>query len=208
MEPKKLLLVLWIFIVVFMIAIGIFLFRDFRKEKKQDVVIVPSASVDSRSQSEDTAGRQKQINLYFISPDGMMLINEPRIVIVADGLLESLKAALQELIKGPSPRASLIPPLPPTLKVRNIFLSSGTVYIDFSNELLKDHPGGTSGEMFAVLSLSRTLRDISDEINGIIILVDGREIKTIGKFYNCGHIDISNAVRPVTLKQLRIESGP
>jgi spore germination protein GerM len=60
---------------------------------------------------------------------------------------------------------------------------SGTVYLDFSSELVASHPGGSAAEYCTVASIVRTVGENFPEVQRVQILVDGSQIETIA-----GHI--------------------
>ena len=69
-----------------------------------------------------------------------------------------------------------------------VFDDAGGVYVDFSRELIDNHPGGSAGETFTIRSVVATLAENFPEVRSVKFLVDGREIETIA-----GHYDASDA---------------
>ena len=76
-----------------------------------------------------------------------------------------------------------------------VFDDAGGVFVDFSRELVANHPGGSTGELFTIRSVVRTLSMNFPEVESVRFLVEGREIETVA-----GHIDVSG---PLPVDQYR-----
>jgi len=122
-----------------------------------------------------------EVTLYFSDDDAQYLIPEIRKINQTD---DPAKQSLIELIKGPDD-SSLYPTVPPTTRVNALYISDGIAYVDLSSEVIKDHPGGSTGELLTVYSIVMTLTSFPD-INKVQILVDGNSGETL-----IGHLDIS-----------------
>jgi len=94
------------------------------------------------------------------------------------------RQAVIELIKGPE-SSGLYPVIPEGTQVNEVYIADDIVYIDLSEEIFKNHPGGSSGELMTVYSIVNTLTEIPP-IKGVQILVGGNEMNSL-----VGHIDIS-----------------
>jgi len=122
-----------------------------------------------------------EVNLYFSDSQAMYLVAEKRKISQAPSLA---KQAIVELIKGPE-SSDLYPTIPEGTQVNEVYIVDDIVYIDLSEEIFKNHPGGSSGELMTVYSIVNTLTEIP-MIKGVQILVEGNEMKSL-----VGHIDIS-----------------
>ena len=122
-----------------------------------------------------------EVNLYFSDSQAMYLVAEKRKISQAPSLA---KQAVVELIKGPE-SSDLYPTIPEGTQVNEVYIVDDIVYIDLSEEIFKNHPGGSSGELMTVYSIVNTLTEIP-MIKGVQILVEGNEMKSL-----VGHIDIS-----------------
>jgi germination protein M len=131
------------------------------------------------------------MKLYFLDPSGQRLVPESRTVEYTGGIIEQVKLVLIELIRGPF--TNLLPTVPRSTEVREVFIDEkGCAYIDLSRELLRDHPGGTDGEVSTVDSIIRTLTEtFPRDIRKVKILIDSKEADTIA-----GHVDISRPIVP------------
>lgn len=122
-----------------------------------------------------------EVNLYFSDSQAMYLVPEKRKIPQAPSLT---RQAVIELIKGPK-SSDLYPTIPQETQVNEVYIADDIAYIDLSEEIFKNHPGGSTGELMTVYSIVNTLTEIPP-IKGVQILVGGNEKKIL-----VGHIDIS-----------------
>jgi len=122
-----------------------------------------------------------EINLYFSDSQAMYLVPEKRKIPQTPSLARQV---VIELIKGPE-NPNLYPTIPKETQVNEVYIADDIVYIDLSEEIFKNHPGGSSGELMTVYSIVNTLTEITP-IRGVQILVEGNEKESL-----VGHIDIS-----------------
>ena len=126
-----------------------------------------------------------EVNLYFSDSQAMYLIPEKRKIPQIPSLA---RQAVNELIKGPE-NSNFYPTIPEGTQVNEVYIADDIVYIDLSEEIFENHPGGSSGELMTVYSIVNTLTEISP-IKGVQILVGGNEKNSL-----VGHIDISMPLR-------------
>ena len=122
-----------------------------------------------------------EVNLYFSDSQAMYLVPEKRKIPQTPSLARQV---VIELIKGPE-NPNLYPTIPKETQVNEVYIADDIVYIDLSEEIFKNHPGGSSGELMTVYSIINTLTEITP-IRGVQILVEGNEKESL-----VGHIDIS-----------------
>lgn len=125
--------------------------------------------------------KEVEVNLYFAGENAQYLIPESRKIAQTENLV---KETVEELIKGPQSN-SLYPTIPKTTRVKELYISNGIAYIDLSSEVIKDHPGGSTGELLTVYSIVMTLTSFP-EIEKVQILIEGNSGDTL-----VGHMDIS-----------------
>jgi spore germination protein GerM len=124
------------------------------------------------------------ISVWFASLQEDALVSEQRRI--PPGLMpaERAKAALQELIGGPKQEA--VRTLAAEVKVRELFIDGqGTAYVDFTEALSRNHPGGSWAEILTIRSVIQTLVANVPEITQVQFLIEGREVDTLA-----GHIDM------------------
>ncbi len=122
-----------------------------------------------------------EVNLYFSDSQAMYLVLEKRKISQIPSLA---RQAVIELIKGPE-SSDFYPTIPKGTQVNEVYIADDIAYIDLSEEIFKNHSGGSSGELMTVYSIVNTLTEIPP-IKGVQILVEGNEMKSL-----VGHIDIS-----------------
>lgn len=138
----------------------------------------------------DVVKEKKEVILYFSNPEGDYLVGERRKILKKKDLREEAKELLSELIKGPS--GELIPTLPPGTKCLNVLVNEkGLAKVNFSQSLIKDHPGGSSAEILTAYSIVHSLTQNYPEIKKVQILVNGRPIETLS-----GHLSLKNPLSP------------
>ena len=122
-----------------------------------------------------------EVNLYFPDSQAMYLVSEKRKIPQTTSLA---KQVVIELIKGPT-SSSLYPTIPQGTSINEVYIAGDIAYIDLSEEVFKNHPGGIGGELMTVYSIVNSLTEISP-IKGVQILVEGNERNSL-----VGHVDIS-----------------
>jgi Sporulation and spore germination len=128
----------------------------------------------------DADARRIQVKLYVVGPSGRELATETQEIPLAASVQEQAKAVVELLLR----RSSAIPS---GVTLRELFITSqGIAYVDLSQELITNHPGGSSAEELTVYSLTQTLVANFPAIKTAKILVEGREIQTIA-----GHLDLT-----------------
>jgi len=104
-----------------------------------------------------------------------------------------IKSILESLIAGDS---HFTPTIPKKTRVKRVFIDATLiVYIDFSQDIVKDHPGGVWTETLTVASICRSVFS-NFEVRSVKILVEGKEIETIA-----GHIDLKRPISRETVSR-------
>jgi hypothetical protein len=127
--------------------------------------------------------------LCFGDESGEFLIRENRIITSGQTPDKKAEALLKELLKGPLTKGTRT--VPPQTRLRGVSFDNGLFTADFSSELQKQHPGGSSSEILTVYSVVNTLTLNVPEIKQVRLLVDGKTIDSIA-----GHIDCRQPISP------------
>ena len=128
------------------------------------------------------------VDLYFSTEEGPYLKAEKRKI--KKGSLETEAAgAVRALLEGP--KEDLISAIPAGTRLNALKVRDSTAFVDLSSEVVKNHPGGSSGEIETIYSIVNTLALNFQGIKDVQILVDGRKEETLA-----GHIDISFPLKP------------
>ncbi len=142
----------------------------------------PPATVasDPPTIDEPVAAGRIQVRLYVLASSGRELATETEEILYSASLQQQAKEVVRLLLRrsGAIPRG---------VSLRELFITSqGVAYLDLSQELVSNHPGGSSAEELTVFSLSQTLIANFPAVKTVRILVEGREIQTIA-----GHLDLT-----------------
>ena len=103
-------------------------------------------------------------------------------------LEEEIKQTLAALTDPPAP--PLVRTIPQGTRVLSVRVKDHTAYVNFSSELVENHPGGSSAELQTIYSIVNTLVINFPQIKRVQILVDGRKRRTLS-----GHILINMPLR-------------
>jgi germination protein M len=175
-------------IIVVIVIVGYLIFNKFivpvwerYTEKPVITKEVPYKEEEIKEVEPVPTEEMVEANLYFSDSQAMYLVPEKRKISQIPSLA---RQAVIELIKGPE-NSDLYPTIPEGTQVNEVYIVDDIAYIDLSEEIFENHPGGSSGELMTVYSIVNTLTEIPT-IKGVQILVEGNEMKSL-----VGHIDIS-----------------
>jgi len=150
---------------------------------------------------QSAKGPNQTATLYFPSLDGRGLIPESRPITWAENDSDKVRQVLLALIEGP--RRELGRPLPPSTKIRAVFLlSDGTAYVDFPSDVSNTPPvaaaapgpapaglePGIASESLAIYSVVNSITANVPSVKRVMFLVQGREVDTLD-----GHADLTEA---------------
>ena len=127
------------------------------------------------------------MTLYFAVKDASHLVAETREVAGCMVEEDCLRAAVEALIAGPS--GSLDQVLPDKTLLLGLQVEGSLVTLDFSDDLVNGHPGGTQSELLTVYALTDTLAVNFPHLRQVRILVEGEPIETLK-----GHVDLRQPV--------------
>ena len=175
-------------VIVVLVIFGYLIFNKFvvpvwERYKEKPIVTkeVPYKEEEIKEVQPVPIEEMVEVNLYFSDSQAMYLVPEKRKISQIPSLA---RQAVIELIKGPE-NSDLYSTIPEGTQVNELYIADDIAYIDLSEEIFKNHPGGSSGELMTVYSIVNTLTEIPP-IEGVQILVEGNEMKSL-----VGHIDIS-----------------
>jgi len=126
-----------------------------------------------------------EVRLFFESVASGKLEAEVRKVARYASLAEQGRKVLEELLAGPED-AGFVSPLPQGTRLLGFYVDdTGCAYADFSREFVRNHPGGTYGELLTVYAVVNTLTVNFPKIKQVKFLVQGTELETLA-----GHLDL------------------
>jgi germination protein M len=128
----------------------------------------------------------QSVRLVFASRSAGRTIEERREIVVMEDHASRARRIMEELAAGPTGE-DVDGTIPAGTRVLSVFFDgTGGAFVDFSREFVDGHPGGSTGELFTIRSIVKTLALNFPDVERVSILVDGSEIETIA-----GHIDAS-----------------
>jgi germination protein M len=184
---KQLLIIIFILIAA---EVGLWLWT----KTKNPVMKIRDDSELSRILSENQENSREalhSLSLFFSLKDQSLLSIEAREIEKQEaGVHHEIRQAIQELIKGPDDNENFIRTIPMNTKLRGLYLEekNGTAYLDFSDELRKDHPGGSWAEALTVYSIVNTLTYNFPQVRKIKLLINGQTMETLA-----GHLDLDRS---------------
>ncbi len=153
---------------------------------------VASLEADLAQAKEATAAqwkenRQTSAQIYLIASDPTNFWLVPVHRQIAGEVTPAV--ALQALLNGPLASEDLMESVPHTTRILGLDIQGGTATVNFSGEIVDDFNGGSLIEAYLVEAIVNTLTEF-DYIEKVHILVEGREIESIG-----GHILIQRPLK-------------
>lgn len=141
----------------------------------------PTSHEPTLSQTIAPTKEETEVTLYFTNSEFTALVGEKRKIPRSETWLEDI---LKALLGGPK-NTSLFNPIPPSTRLNAVFQDQEVVYVDLSEEMMRNQSGGTSQELLSVYAIVDTLTALPG-IKTVKILINGKEELTL-----CGHVDIS-----------------
>ncbi len=153
---------------------------------------------DSNNTQPSTTAEQAELTLYFADEGAAGLVAEQRTVKI-ENLEELPSVVVQELIAGPKGN-NLYPTIPPETRLLSLKVEDGTAMVDFSQDIITKHWGGSAGETMTLMSLVNSLTELSN-IERVQILVEGEKVDSL-----LGHWDTSQPLERTESYILQPES--
>jgi spore germination protein GerM len=141
---------------------------------------------------QPASGAKQAITLYFPADNESGLVTETREMSWAATDPDRVRQIVLALVEGPAKTHNR--PLPPSTDIRAVFLMpDGTVYLDFSNEILTGFAPGIQSETLTVYSIVNSLAANIPAVKRVKILLQGQEAETLD-----GHVDLTEFFVPDT----------
>ena len=136
-----------------------------------------------------SAEEAREVILYFASVDGQSLIAETRGIAECQQDEDCLRDTIRALIAGSQGEFAAI--LPAQVVLNDVSVEGSLVNVDFSQELISAHPGGTQSELLTIYGLADTLAVNFPHLRQMRVLVDGVPVATLK-----GHVDLRQPISP------------
>ncbi|UCE27493.1 MAG: GerMN domain-containing protein [Candidatus Coatesbacteria bacterium] len=108
--------------------------------------------------------------IYFADFEYTELVAETRELKTPETPEERIRQAIEELIAGPADEAHS-PTLPPETELISVFVKDGVATLNFSEEV-QSKSFGTTGELFAVNSIYKTVVENEPSVFAVKLLVE------------------------------------
>ena len=178
-------LVAFIVLIGAVVVGGFYLVRMYSKALGTGVELKPMAkvpTVETQRRPHAVSGDYTVLNLYF--PSGGSIEGEQRSVPRASSVRLLATVVTREFLAGPIGRAGGI--IPDNARLNGAYFGSDSVlYIDLSDEFRRNFQGNARDEYMLLKALHRSLMKNVYQVEGIKLLVDGKEVDTIG-----GHLSV------------------
>jgi len=146
---------------------------------------VPGKSPQRGMPVKRTTSAKSDIFIYFTDQTNTYLVAEQRSVQFASDPSAWGRNILNALLEGP--RNDHVPTIPDGTLLRAFYVGRDkTAYVDLSNAVRKNHPGGSRSELLTIYSVVNSLALNMPTIERVKILIDGQEAETLA-----GHIDLN-----------------
>ncbi len=158
------------------------------RSESKNTPLTPDRVMPQQGRQKGPSVAQKATNeivyLYFANKENTHLISEERRVPFPDNPVALGRIIMKELIKGPE--KGLMRTIPKQTVLNALYITNaGTAYVDVSEGIKENHPGGVKMELMTIYSIVNSLVLNIPEIRTVKILVQGRESMTLA-----GHIDL------------------
>ncbi len=132
---------------------------------------------------EDKKPQELAIKVYYPNDAATKLVAVKR-KIKTTAAEDKYTAAIKSLMQGTKEKGqSTI--IPKQAKLRSVKVEKGVAKVDFSQDIIKNFVGGSTGEEMLVGSVVNTLTEFP-EVKQVQILVEGNSIESLA-----GHMDLS-----------------
>jgi spore germination protein GerM len=138
---------------------------------------------------ETSAVTTREVILYFASVDGQSLVAETRDIAECQQDEDCLRDTVRALISGSQGDFAAI--LPTQVVLNDVSVEGSLVNVDFSQDLISAHPGGTQSELLTIYGLADTLAVNFPHLRQMRVLVDGAPVATLK-----GHVDLRQPINP------------
>jgi spore germination protein GerM len=178
-RPYRKYVILWGTLAVLVFVVGLLVGYLKTTEAPQS----PPSEVDTSTVTT------REVILYFASVDGQALVAETREIAECQQDEDCLRDTVRALIAGSQGGFAAV--LPAQVVLNDVSVEGSLVNVDFSQELISAHPGGTQSELLTIYALADTLTVNFPHLRQMRVLVDGAPIETLK-----GHVDLRQPINP------------
>lgn len=143
-------------------------------------------SADQGKPAEPEPARPAEVTVYFANASAEKLVPVKRQVKPDQS---PLTAALEALIAGPAEGEGLGAVIPKGTKLRSFNVNQGVAHVNFSQELLANHPGGSAAELMTLYAIASTITQFP-EVKLVRLYLEAIPLKAFK------HVDLSQGLTP------------
>ena len=169
MKNKKILMYVGIILIVFILLFVGYLILNNIKNNNEEIIYeyIPEEEITGEQL------RQTIITLYFLDPKTYELSPEARQIDAKELLDNPYELLINLLIEGPK-NENIIKLIPENTKLNSAQIKNNILYIDFSEDFIKEQNLGKNQEELILKSIVNTVTELT-EINKVAILIEGKE---------------------------------
>ena len=169
MKNKKIVMHIGIILIVLILLFVGYLIINNIKNNNQEIIY-------EYTPEEEITGeqlRQTIITLYFLDSNTYKLSPEARQIDAKKLLDNPYELLINLLMEGPK-NENLLKLIPENTKLNSAQIKDNILYIDFSEDFIKEQKLGKEQEELILKSIVNTVTELT-EINKVAILIDGKE---------------------------------
>ena len=171
-------------------ALAVLVFLFFRMSGREKIVKAAAGTSTAETAQNPPDRPTKTVSLFFLRESDGRLAAEERPIAADASLVREAEEVVAELIKGPS--GELVATVPAETKLGRLFVTKdGTAYVDFSRDLVDNHPSGTAAEISTIYAVVDSLTYNFKSIKRVFILIEGEERETLN-----GHLELDRPFLP------------
>lgn len=125
----------------------------------------------------ETAAPAPTAEIYFADAEYTRLVAERRPIAASETPEERIRLLVGELLAGPK-TTTLSPTLPGNARLISVFIRDGVAMLNFDRNL-QSKRFGTTGELFALNSLCKTVTSNVDGVEAVVVLIEGNAYPTL-----------------------------
>ncbi len=171
MKNKKIIMYVGIiFIVLILLGVGYIIFNNVKNKNDNEEII---SEITPEEEITEEQLRQTIITLYFLDPETYTLSPEARKIDSKELIDNPYEVLINLLIEGPK-NEDLLGLIPEGTELNSAIIEDNILYIDFSEEFVKEQTLGQEQEEMILKSIVNTVTELT-EVNKVAFLIDGEE---------------------------------
>lgn len=172
MKNKKIIMYVGIILIVLiLLGVGFLILNNIKNNKKE----VSYEEYIPQEEITEEQLRQTVITLYFLDSETYELTPEARKIDAKKLINNPYEELINLLIEGPK-NEKLLKLIPENVKLNNAQIKDNILYIDFSDDFIKEQKLGKEQEELILKSIVNTVTELT-EINQVAFLINGEKDK-------------------------------